>query len=517
MNKLDNNFQYPKTGTTKRVIWGSLFNILGEGIGILKNLLLVPLFLGSWGILVYGEWLAIYALVGYLTLANIGMQSFVINRLTQAYARGNLEEFTEIFHSALRLYLIIAGVLLLIFAGFVFSCPFTSLLNITITNENMVKAAAFVLGTYLLFTVPFGLIIGLYQSLGEYPRRAMFINTHHILLVGFLALALFFKSNFIIVSSMYFIPMSVLTVFMLYDIKRRHPEIQLGFSRADWKLSTSFIRPGLLFLLIPLADALKIQGGVLVLSVSLGAATVTTFVIHRTLSNLIFRLTDSVNRALWPELTVAQARKDYKKIQLAHNFLIKVSLFLSLSSAVFLFFSGKDIIRIWTQDKIVFHPLLWLILLAYLPVNCLWRTSGIFQVSTNQYKLYSFCRILSGVFGIIFAVVLTRLWGVVGVLLGFVIAELIFCGWIVPGKTLRIVRLKKTDFLFNTVAKGLVIVIPQILVGWTLSNYTFNIFLQWILLIVGIFSVGVLFTWLFWLDEEEKKKSSQLVKACLLK
>ena len=55
-----------------------------------------------------------------------------------------------------------------------------------------------------------------------------------------------------------------------------------------------------------------------------------------------------MNLALWPELTAAEARQNYQKMQLAFNFLIKLSLFSSFSFAVFLFFAGEYIIRIWT-------------------------------------------------------------------------------------------------------------------------------------------------------------------------
>ena len=74
MKNLENNFEYPQTGTAKRAISGSLVTVLGEGIGAIKHILLVPLFLWAWGKLVYGEWLTIYALVAYLPLIDLGYE-----------------------------------------------------------------------------------------------------------------------------------------------------------------------------------------------------------------------------------------------------------------------------------------------------------------------------------------------------------------------------------------------------------------------------------------------------------
>lgn len=501
----NNKISYPQTGTTKRVISGSFFTILGEIIGALKHILLVPLFLRAWGKVIYGEWLTVYALVSYLPLVDIGMQNYVINRLTQSYSLGDIKEYNKIFQSALRLYLTIIFVASL-FLFFVFLIPFKQWFNITITPSVTIKFTAFILGIYLLFGILSGLIIGLYHSLGEYPKRAFLSDLKEIIFVSLIASALFLKSNFITVASLHLIPLFISISYCLWDIKKRHKEIQFGFSSADWELSFSFIGPGLLFLMITLSYALKIQGSILVISSIVGTGAVAIFSVHRTLANLISKVINSINCALWPELTAAETRKDYKKMQTAFNFLIKLSLFLSFSLAVFLFFAGKDIIRIWTSNRIEFQPILWLLFLVYLPFTVFWETSGIFQLSTNKHKKYALARLSSAILGIILAVFLTKIWGFSGTLLGFVITELIICGAIIPSETLKITRANKKEFWLNTVGKGLIIILPQVLIGWVLSNYVSNIFFQWVLLVFGIFSIGAIVGYLFWLTEEERRK-----------
>jgi len=502
----NNKISYPQTGTTRRVIFGSFFTILGEAIGVLKHILLVPLFLRAWGKIIYGEWLTVYALVSYLPLVDIGMQNYVINRLTQKYSEGDIKEFNKIFQSALRLYLIIIFVVSLSFLFFISFVPFNKWFNITFTSNNTIKLTAFILGIYLLSGILSGLLTGLYHSFGEYPRRALLADLKEIIFISLIATALLLKSNFVVIASLHFIPLFILISYCLFDIKRRHREIQFGFSKASWKLSFSFIIPGLLFLMITLAYTLKIQGSILVISSILGTGAVAIFSVHRTLANLISKVINSINCAIWPELTAADTRKDYKKMQKAFYFLIKLSLFLSFSFAVFLFFTGKDIIRIWTRNRIEFQPILWLFFLIYLPFTVFWETSGIFQLSTNKHKKYALARLTSAILGIILAIFLTKSFGLLGALLGFIISEGIICGTIVPSETLKITRADKKEFWFNTVGKGFIIILPQILIAWFLSNYVSNIFLQWILLVFAIFLIGAIIGYLFWLTEEERKK-----------
>lgn len=513
MKKLENNkISYPQTGTTKRVISGSFFTILGEVIGALKHILLIPLFLRAWGSALYGEWLTIYALVAYLPLVDIGMQNYVVNRLTQKYSQGNIKEYNKIFQSALRLYLIIIFIISLFFLFFIFLAPLNNWFNITLIFLITTKLTVLILGIYLLLGILLGLILGLYNSFGEYSRRTMLWNLSETILISLLVIALLLKSNFIVVSSLHLIPLFILISYCIFDIRKRHKEIQFGFSKARWKISFAFIGPGTLFLMITLANALKIQGSVLVISSILGVVAVAIFSIHRTLANLISRIISSINHALWPELTAIESRRDYGKIQIAHNFLIKLSLFLSISFAIFLFFAGKDIIRIWTQNRIEFQSMLWLLFLIYLPLVTFWETSGIFQVSTNKHKKYALARISSAILGLLLAIVLTKIWGIAGTLLGFMIAELIICGWFIPFETLKIIKANKKYFYLNTVGKSFIVIVSQILVGWILSNYISNIFWQWILLIIGIFLIGAGISYLFWLNEDEKRRSLQLIK-----
>ena len=515
-NSEKRNTLYPQKGITKRVVSGSFITILGEGIVALKHIFLVPLFLWTWGELVYGEWLTLYALVAYLPLVDIGMKDYVVNRLTQCYSRGNLKEYTKILHSSLRLYLTLVVLLSTILAMLVFYAPFSRWLNINITGESTLKITVFIIGTYFLSRIPLGLIYGLYHSFGEFSRRAVLINIQEIFLFVFLVLVLFLKGNFILVSAVQFIPILILGSFVLWDIKRRHSEIRFGFSSADWRLALSFVKPGSLFFIITLANILKIQGSILIISAFLGSSAVVVFAVHRTLAHLILKIVIAIKGAIWPELTAIEARQDYKKMQFIHNFLIKLSLFISFSCVCFLFFTGKGIIRIWTQGKIPFQPMLWIAVLIYLPFNCLWEISSVFQVSINKHKKFSLCRIVSAILGLILAIILTNIWGIMGTFIGFIIPEVLICVWIVPHETLKIIKTDKIDFWTNTVGKVVIIFFLQLLIGGGLSYYKLPCCIYWILLILGIFFVGGIVSYLFWLNDEERKRSSQIIRKLLI-
>ena len=373
-------------------------------------------------------------------------------------------------------------------------------------GESEVRLSSFILGVNLLLSIPAGLILGVYFSVGEYPRQAFLSSISQIFLIIFLALALFLKGNFVVISLVQSIPMVGLLIFAIWDIRHRYPNINFGFSSANWKLSFSFILPGLIFSLITIADVIKIQGSILIVNIVIGSIAVTIFSVHRTLANAIFKITSSVSMSIWPEITSLESRGDFKKLKRAHNLLVKCSLLLSSSFSIFLFFTGKEIIKIWTHGKVAFEPVLWFILIAYLPLNCIWQVSSIFQISTNRHKKYSLYRLFSAIIGLALSWIITKMGGgIVGAYVGFILPEIIICCWFVPMDTLKMTNDSPNDFWLNTVGRSSIIVIAQIFVSLVLVYSISNTIFQWILLAVGILGTGIFLSYLFWLDDYEKQ------------
>jgi len=502
---------YPQQGATKRVVSGSLLNILGEGIRALSHVLLVPLFLRAWGKELYGEWLSICAVVAYLSLSDLGIKNYVTNRLTQAYSKGDLKRYWKIFYSALRLYLALLSFLMVAFGVFVFFAPLSDWLGIKLAGKETMRIAFLVMGGHLLIGLILGLFSGVYQSMGKYSRAALILNVKEIILLVFLAVALFLNPNFIAISLIYFLALLTLLFFVVKDTGVGYARIGAGLAQADWNLSFSFIAPSLFFLMLVLGNTLRGQSILLVINGALGAGAVAVFSVHRTLSNLIQKIVTSINGALCPELTAMEERKNFRKMQLTFHLLIKIALFLSFSAAIFLFFTGEDVIRVWTRGRIEFQPLLWLIFMIYMPISALWWASGIFQVSTNKHKKYALTRVGSSVIGLLLAMILTKTFGLAGALAGFAIAEILICGPIVPNQTLKIINGAKKQFWLNTVGKGLLVLPFQISVAFVLSKTSLNIFFQWGLVGTGIMLTGILAMHLFWLSKEEERQFLQLI------
>jgi len=493
-----------------RIGLSSLAVLMGQGINILGQILIVPLFLWAWGQQLYGEWITLYAMVGYISLLNFGMQTYVVNRLNQFYSVGRLNDYTHILHSALSLYLGIATIAGSLIAVAVFVAPIGQWLNFMDIDHLTTSIVALLLAMQIILAIPQGLITGLYRTFQEFPRGAMLANFQRASIFGLTALTLMVGGKIIHVAAVQLIPIIAFAAFILYDIRKRHPEVKIGLSLSDWRLAIAFLGPSLLFFLIQISGAFTVQGIIIVVSAFAGPAYVAVFTIHRTLTNLIHQIVGSLNTALWPELTTLEARGDYSRLRVIHRSFVKVSFAACVFAGIWLHFTGKDIVELWTLGRITFNQRLLDIFLLYLILQAPWLGSSVFPAAFNRHKNLATCYILSAVLGIVLAVVLIQHWGIVGVAVGLLIGDVSICGWFIPLDTCGILGDTIRKYWADTVLRG----IPVIAIVWGVAwlvNRSINIPIVRILVIFGSVALtGVSVGYLVWLNNEERRRITSL-------
>lgn len=494
---------YPSGGLAKRTASGSAATLLGDAIRALEHVILIPLFLRAWGSAGYGEWMTLFSLVGYLALSELGMNRYITVRMTQAYSRGEVREFGRIFKSALALHLLLAalGLGLVLFAVFTF--PIREWFNLELVDAMTARRTVLILSGYFLTGVVSAPVMGLYFSLGEFVRGQLAANVRGALIIGLVALTLIAGGGFVSVAVWHLILLLALVLFIFRDVTKRHRELDLPGAPVDWPLARSFIAPGLLFMLIIVSQMIQLQGSVLIIGSVLGSAAVAVFVVHRTLVNLAKRAVYAVKPALVPELAAAEARGDYGKLRLIHNLFLKAAVLLTTASVVFLFFTGGEIIVFWTGGRIAFDRGLWIALLVSVPLHAVWNFSSLFQTGTNNYNEFSVIVTVSAAFGLGLAILLARPLGAAGVVIGFLIPEVLINIWWVPVKTARIIRADPRDFLpVLLTGGGLALVLLGIgrLVDMRLNSVT-----KIIAVAGAVFATAGAFAYFVWLNPRERE------------
>src|SRR5919197_1173995 len=154
----------------RRILPAANAIFLGHVIARLGSLILVPLFLKYWSATRYGEYLALFAAITYLGSLDIGMQQAVINRLTQAYAKGDFDAYRSIQHTAMTFYLVLASGVTLIVAGLASVLPLSHWMGMRLTEASTVRVVVTLLAMYVMWSMPMRLIGHAYPTTGNLAR-----------------------------------------------------------------------------------------------------------------------------------------------------------------------------------------------------------------------------------------------------------------------------------------------------------------------------------------------------------
>src|SRR6185437_16282427 len=104
--------------------------IVTQVISLLTQLLLPPIFLHSYGVGLYGEWLALSAAIGYLSTFNYGIQTYTYMQMTIHYNRGEVEECVHLQSGGLFILLMLFVSLAVLLCG-IFLVPLDAWLHLT--------------------------------------------------------------------------------------------------------------------------------------------------------------------------------------------------------------------------------------------------------------------------------------------------------------------------------------------------------------------------------------------------
>src|SRR3989454_11409273 len=243
----------------------------------------------------------------------------VTNRLTQAYARRDFEDYASCQHTALAYYLALASGASFILGLALWTLPFPAWVGLAETSATEAKWVIWLTGTYSLVAMPAGLISSLYRTIGDLPRSQWMGSIQQVLLLSLVATVLVLGGGMRAVAAWQLLPLLVVTGFVVWDVRRKSPQLAPTVTKAKIQVFLSILRPSVLFGLLMVSNVLTVHGSVLVVSSVFGGMAVAVFVISRTLAHLIRQLVGAMNSALWPGLTIMESGGGLERARRIHK------------------------------------------------------------------------------------------------------------------------------------------------------------------------------------------------------
>ncbi len=411
----------------KKVVRSASAILACQVINAVGQIVLVPLFLSRWTSTAYGEWLALTAVVTYLSNLDLGMNSATRNALLAAWARGDLEEYKRIQGSSLAFYVPMAAAftVLAILATSVF--PIAAWMRLSEVPPTAVRWIVVTLTARIMWQMSGAQIWNTYRNTGNMARTQWIYNVHTLVGTGATAATLLLGGDALQVAVFSSAPLLLTVSLTWLALRRTHRQYLPSLRFARMNVIRSLITPSLLFGVIMLAAAAGAHGPVVIVSRMLGGVAVALMVTTRTVSNLIRQVVQTLLESVWPEMTRLEAVGATETLRRTHRLLIGVSACLCAAAAVVLWFEGPAIMVIWTRGKLNPDPALLRIFLVGAYLQVAWVASSTVTLSMSRHASLARSYVAAAVVTLAATAFLAPRLGLISVPLGMIAGEAVGC------------------------------------------------------------------------------------------
>ena len=431
----------------------------------------VPIALYVWGKFRFGEWILLSGVVQFLKITDLGVQTYVVNRLCASFALGDPNEFRRVLHSTLRIQLPISVAVLASLAIAMAVLPAATILGVHTIGGGALFTVVLLLATELLLGVPMGVIAGIYRATGHLARAAVLgaIQDFAVLVVTVLFIAT--NCSFVSVAAGQVIVAGLMSGFILQDLHGLHPWLGIWPTEGSWRQGLKMVGPGLFFLLIPLADYITTQFTLMVAQRHLGGGEVSRLATHRMILNFGVMASSLLTTAVWPELTAMHALGKTHSLIRIHNTLAKLNLWLIGGSLLVLLPVIAVVYPVWTARRLSLDSWTLGFLIGRFLLWTVWSIRSAVLCAGNRHYGPSIALILEAFLTGALAVYLVPALGIRGAALAALLADIGVCAWVMPWLLTRETGEKFGTIMATSLRAALALFLPAG-VGIVIWHYT---------------------------------------------
>lgn len=419
-------------GIVARVARGTLALWLVTAVNLVGQVATVPIALHTWGKVRYGEWVALTALVGFLTLSDLGVQAHVVNRMCAHYTRNDTKALLADLHSAMRVQWPLALGLWAFGAAVSFFLPLKEWYGVATASTIEVYFTVILLGAELLIGMATGPVAGTYRATGLLPRSAILTVVQRIVIFAAPIALMLLGASFAAIALARLVWALLGVAWILWDLPRVHSWFSLRPLLGDLRTGLKMLGPGSLFLMAGFADYLAMQGTVLVVQSMVGGADVTALATHRVLVNMGRMISSQLTAAAWPELTALDARGEGARLARAHRTLAKINGWLVGAVLLGFFPMSRVVYSAWTLRSLDLDRTLFALMVAQTILWGAWSAGSTVMVATNRQGRLVSLLLFDSLVGMGISLLLVPRVGIRGAAAAGLAADLLITSWAAP-------------------------------------------------------------------------------------
>jgi O-antigen/teichoic acid export membrane protein len=422
-----------ESGLKRRLLSNYFFQLLNQGLRILDQFLLVPLFILAWGESLYRDWLLIYAIASFATVCNLGTESHFGNLFLKSIVEGDDGAFRRHLRVGLFCTVTISAAILALFFGVAALGNLPDALGLTTMGRRAAYTALICIGLPGSVLISQQLLQTVYRAFGDFSRGECVFAIYAGTQTCSVAIALLLKLPPERVALCYLIVPVLFAAAQLFDLSRRYKLLPLALERPKRTELPGIAQQSLLYFTYPLSLAI-VQNATIVLFAVLkaSAAVIVSYNVFRIFTGMARTIANQFAVGGGIEMARQLAGADRNACRILYNEVGRiVATLVGLASGLSIPLSAP-FLALWTHGTVAGHPVL---LLAFL--------GGIFAAAPGQAALMllrytghprplAVAWLVQSAGGLAVAFGLFPLFGAAGVALGFAATEALATGLWLP-------------------------------------------------------------------------------------
>ncbi|MDO8879106.1 MAG: hypothetical protein Q8M24_11275 [Pseudolabrys sp.] len=394
----------------------------------INTVVLVPILIGAWGLSGYGEWIALTALATYFSYSNFGMVTTSANEIVMAIGAGDQPRAQQAYQMSINVSFYIV---LPIIIGFIFIfslVPVSSVLNVTEVGQFGAISILAICGAQLWVSTLRGILVAVLYSNGSYGLAYFVSGTSKFIeLIAIALIVLIWAEKQVVVAGV-ITGVGILDAIVIYFMARRAASwARVDFTFFDFGWIKKQIKPAIGFALSNLSmQGIVVQGPRVLLSITIGPHAAAIYSVYGTAMRLIDQLLLMVALPLEIEIARCVGRNEKEKVYSLVIMGMQVGWAVFAVVAFGFLSTGGVVFRIWTHGHITFDLSFMALFLVMAGCNQIGRINAHALIATNRMYGPSIVALVGCSVGLFFGGVASNYYGLVGMAIGIICAELFY-------------------------------------------------------------------------------------------
>jgi O-antigen/teichoic acid export membrane protein len=454
---------------SSQIIKNVLMNWVAFATTILIGFLMSPFLVRSLGDSVYGVWVLIGSLVGYLGLLDFGLVPSLVKYFAEYRARGDQEAINRLVTSGITVYSLVGLISLVVSLGVAFS--FNDIFNSPL-DRRTAAAVVVLAGVNLAISFPSSVFIGLVRGYQRYDIDARITS-----------LVIFLRSGFVVYLVMKgygILALSVLTlgfdllrlVYLVRQAYRLNPEININRRHFDWPELRQLFGYSVFVFLIIIGKQMIFYTDSIVIGLFLTTSMVTSYFIASRLISYLIMLVSEMVGVLAPTTSDLDAHGDQAGIRELLIVSTKYMLLIALPVAAVFFVMGESFITLWMGPAYGESAALLVILTAAILGHLLLMPSETILLGLGKHRVIAWITLAQALTNLVLSLALVKPYGLRGVAWGTAVPMAVFAAAALVIYFRYLLGLPLGDYLRRSMPLPLVVQVPFVGLLVLLKTYS---------------------------------------------